>query len=308
MASDSGQGSLKDRLEAGTCRIAGVVVLYRPGEELAANIASYSGAVEVLFAVDNSGDEAAATAERLREFGNLIYIPNGRNLGVAGALNIGAELALKRGCDLLLTMDQDSRALPGMVEEMLACLLSHEPERVGIVSPFHAARPGEIPWGGVDCLELPHAMTSGNLLNLGAYREAGPFLDELFVDFVDIEYCLRLRAGGFRILRANRAVLEHRVGDLLRFGLFSKNLYVTSHAPFRKYYKTRNRFFVADRYGAIFPAFRRRDRIRFFLELLRLILFEGDKREKLAMMRRGYADYRRGRMGQYEPDTRVSGS
>ncbi len=283
-------------------RIAGVVVLFRPGEDLAANIASYLGQVDILFVVDNSDHETARTSALLRELGNVVYVANERNLGVARALNMGAQMALDRGCDFLLTMDQDSKAAQGMVEKMLACLGSFKPDSIGIVAPFHATRPGEKPDGKAECLEVPVAMTSGNLLNLQAYKIVGPFMDELFVDFVDIEYCLRLRAGGFGIIRANRAVLEHRVGNIMKFRLFSKDLYLTSHASLRKYYKTRNRFFVADRYKTVFPAFRRADRIRFGLELLRLLLFESGKMEKLSMMCRGYADYRRGRMGRYDAE------
>lgn len=282
-------------------RIAGVVVLYRPGENFTENIASYAEQVDILFAVDNSGLDTARTAKPLQQFANVIHVVNGRNFGVARALNIGAQMALEQGCDFLLTMDQDSRAAPGMVETMLACFRSCEPGSVGIVAPFHATRPGEKPGGGADFLEVPAAMTSGNLLSLPAYEAVGPFMDELFVDFVDIEYCLRLRAQGFRVIRSNRAVLEHRVGTIMKFRVFSKDLYLTSHTAVRKYYKTRNRFFVADRYRAVFPGFCRADRIRFGLELLRLLFFESDKMEKLSMMRKGYADYRRGRMGSYDP-------
>lgn len=285
-----------------TCRVAGVVVLYHPGEELRENIASYAGQVDILFAVDNSEDAAGDMAGRLREFGNVVYVANGRNLGVAAALNTGARLAMENGCEYLLTMDQDSRAAPGMVSTMLGCAGSFTRDNLGIVAPFLVTRPGESPGSAAECREMQSVMTSGNLLDLGAYETAGPFMEELFVDFVDIEYCLRLRSLGFRIVRANRARLEHRVGRLLKFRLFFRDLYLTSHSPLRKYYKTRNRFFVADRYRDAFPGFRRADRARFALELLRLLFFEDRKGEKLAMMRRGYADFRKSRLGRFEAE------
>jgi rhamnosyltransferase len=286
----------------GKPRIAGVVVLYRPGEEVAANITTYLEQVDILFAVDNSEDGSGQLALLGGELAGIVFVANGENLGVAAALNIGVRLALDEGCDFLLTMDQDSRATPGMVRTMLDCLDSFDHDEIGIVAPFLVTRPGERPVGNADCLEVETAMTSGSILDLRAYQKAGPFLEELFVDFVDIEYSLRIRAGGFRIVRANRAVLEHCVGDLMKIPMVGGDLYLTSHAPQRKYYKTRNRFYVAGRYRSLFPAFCRRDRIRFFLELIRLLLFEGDKKEKLAMMARGYSDYRNGRMGRYDPE------
>ena len=294
-----------DRADAGAMsfRVAGVVVLYHPGEDLRENIASYADQVDILFAIDNSEGDTSVTASNLRVFDNVVHVANGRNLGVAAALNSGARLALERRCDYLLTMDQDSMATPGMVRSMLEIIASGGRNRVGIVAPFLVTRPGEKPDGTIDCREMQSVMTSGNLLDLRAYEAAGPFMEELFVDFVDIEYCLRLRSSGFRVFRANRAILEHRVGTLLRFRFFPRDLYLTAHSPLRKYYKTRNRFFVADRYRDRFPRFRWADRARFALELLRLLFFEDEKVEKLAMMRKGYSDYRNGRMGRYDDET-----
>jgi rhamnosyltransferase len=143
-------------------------------------------------------------------------------------------------------------------------------------------------------------MTSGSLLDLRAYVKVGPFLDGLFIDFVDIEYCLRLRAAGFRIMRGGGAVLEHRVGEIITIPLGARGFHLTSHSPLRKYYKTRNRFYVADRYRDIFPFFRFRDMARFLLELVRLLIFEDEKVEKLRMMGKGYRDYRKGRLGKYD--------
>ena len=293
-----------DRADADgrACRLAGVVVLYHPGEDLLDNVASCAGQVDILFAIDNSEGDTSVTASNLRVFGNVVHVANGRNLGVAAALNRGALLALERRCDYLLTMDQDSRAAPGMVRAMLEIIGSAGQDRVGIVAPFLVTRPGEEPGLAEDCRDMETVMTSGNLLSLRAYEAVGPFMEELFVDFVDMEYCLRLRSRGFRVVRANRALLSHRVGRLFRVSLFGRDFFLTAHSPLRKYYKTRNRFLVADRYRDRFPRFRRADRARFALELLRLLFFEDGKMEKLAMMRKGYSDYRSGRMGRYDDE------
>jgi rhamnosyltransferase len=285
--------------------IAGVVVLYHPPEEVLENIRSYLGQVDVLFVVDNSEAARPGFTDQLTGSGKIVYIANGQNLGVAQALNIGASLALEHGCDFLLTMDQDSWATPDMVDILLDCLGSSAGKPVGIISPFHATRPDEHHAGKEDCLDILTVMTSGNLLNLEAYRIVGPFMDPLFIDFIDIEYCLRLRKNGFRVMLANRAILRHQVGNKLKFRLFSRDLYLTSHDALRKYYKTRNRFIVSARYKAEFPKFCRADRTRFILELLRLLFFERDRIKKLSMMWKGYTDYRHGRWGKFQSDNGV---
>ena len=127
-------------------------------------------------------------------------------------------------------------------------------------------------------------------------RKAGPFREDLFIDFVDNEYCLRLRRQGFKVLRANLSLLYHSVGDTCKYGPFI----ATNHPPLRRYYKTRNRFLVNRLYRRDFPGHCLFDRVRMTKEIFSILLFEREKVAKLRMMWRGYLDYRRGCFGKYE--------
>lgn len=274
-------------------KTAGVVVLYNPTEEVLSNVHSYLGQVDILFAVDNSPASSAGIYEQLVSDDRVVYLANDGNLGVARALNIGAEHAVASGCDVLLTMDQDSKAAPEMVQQMMSCL--GQQGGVGMVSPLHLAKTGVPSHAEIPCREVLAPMTSGCLLSLDSYRETGPFREDFFIDFVDIEYCLRLRRRGYKVLQAGGAHLEHTVGQRIGAGSLS----VITHSPLRKYYKTRNRFQVWKEYEADFQGFVLRDRFRFVLEFFRLILFEPEKTEKLRMMWLGWRDFRLGRFGRY---------
>jgi len=166
---------------------------------------------------------------------------------------------------------------------------------VAIFTPFHQFAgmepyPGE--WEFADAV-----MTSGNLLNLAAYEKCGPFEEKLFIDYVDWEYCLRLRQCGYTIIRINRAVLEHPLGNASRESfLFLKGM-ATHHSHTRRYYITRNRFYVWDRYKKSFPGLCKSDMRSFRKELVKILLFEKDKMKKLKMVWRGYRDYKKGRFG-----------
>jgi rhamnosyltransferase len=275
-------------------KIAAVVVIYRPSEDLLENISSYLGSVESLFLVDNTEKPDPQIAERFRRLEKVKYLANGENLGIAAGLNIGARLALQGGYQLLLTMDQDSKAEPDMVQRMLECLHPGDLGKIGMLSPFHVTKSGHAP-GREPCQEVMTPMTSGCLLNLEAFQAVGPFLDELFIDFVDNEYCLRLRSRGYRVLRANRARLQHSVGDTKKYGPFI----ATNHSPLRRYYKTRNRFLVFTRYIRVFPGHCLFDLVRLVKEIGSILLFETEKLEKLRMMWRGLLDFTRGRYGKY---------
>ena len=275
-------------------RIAGVVVLYRPDAAVTANISSYLDQVERLYVVDNSSDASfGANVETLGE--KAVYLPNFKNLGIATALNIGAKKADGEGYGLLLTLDQDSRADSQMVDNMLRCLERPDGGKVGIVAPHHDTGTGRKFSGGA-CLEVMTPMTSGCLLNLSAYREVGPFLDKLFIDFVDNEYCLRLRRFGFAVLRANQALLWHRVGETKKYGPFI----ATHHSPLRRYYKTRNRFWVFREYFKDFPGHCLFDLVRFAKEIASILIFEREKKTKLMMILKGARDFVWGRLGPFE--------
>ncbi len=279
-------------------RIAAVVVLYGPGPEVLENIRTWAGQVELVYALDNTeelGGVKGTFAQRLAVLENVVYLSQGENVGIARALNIGAELARTAGYDCLLTMDQDSRGDDGLVANLLACRGAGEGVAPGIVAPFHVTRAVRRPPPAAEYSEAMTPMTSGCLLDLAAWRDVGPFRDDFFIDFVDNEYCLRLRRSGYRVVRANRAILTHEVGEITRHG----PLIATNHSPLRRYYKTRNRFVVFREYLRTFPGHCTFDLVRLTKEIGSIVLFEKEKTAKLRMMWQGWRDYRRGRLGKF---------
>lgn len=277
---------------------AAVVVLYHPGPEVPDNIRSWAEQVGRIYAVDNTEAADSDLSLLLAGITNLSYLPQGRNLGIAAALNIGARSAAAEGYQWLLTMDQDSRADGNMVARLASCREGRDVSRIGIIAACQAGGGLEPPASG-GCREVTSVMTSGNLLNLEAFHRVGPYSEELFIDYVDHEYCLRLRQHGFLVLQDSRVLLEHRLGDYVIHDLGFKRFAVTNHTPLRRYYITRNRFLVMRRYREFSPVFHREQLAAFWRELYRLILFENSTWAKLAMVVRGYRDYLRGKTGPF---------
>lgn len=280
-----------------TPRIAGVVVLYNPDTSVLDAVQTYLSQIELLFAVDNSDTPSPEVVQALSLDPKIVYIANNGNRGIAQALNTGARHAVERGFAYLLTMDQDSYAAPDMIARMLEATAGFDAGRIGIIAPHHEVRGyrlrgDDAPWSFP--LTVP---TSGSLLNLRAFEDAGPFLEELFIDYVDVEYCLRLHSRGYLIVRVNGALLQHRLGAAAQYWIF----FPTHHAPLRKYYKTRNRLYVAWKYRREHPGFYFSDKLRCLKEIVCVTLFEHEKLEKFKMMVRGWRDYRRGTLSEHDP-------
>ena len=191
-------------------KTAGVVVLYNPDEQVRKNINSYIDSLDILYVVDNSSVDNS----KMFSGDKLVYLPNNDNLGIARALNIGAQRAIGDGYDWLLTMDQDSMFTAQDLDKLKAFLdlaekegsvcggVSADYEKIGLVSPFHRTKfnQNEV-LSGIDSPLM--VMTSGNIINLKAYSEIGGFKDWLFIDTVDFDYCLNLRNHGYEIIRVN---------------------------------------------------------------------------------------------------------
>ena len=285
----------------GKHKIAGVVVLFNSSVEVIDNIRTYLDQLDVLYAIDNSILPNDDLVRELRLLPKVQIILLGKNLGIAHAFNIGASLALAQGHDLILTMDDDSRAEPEMIGHFVRFLSSCDDQSaIGILSPNHCYD------GYTDELEIGNreiltAISSGSLVSLRCYEKVGPFLEPLFIDYVDFEYCLRLREQRYKIFRVGDAVLYHQLGKMESRKILGVKVGVTHHSPLRLYYRTRNRFFVASEYVFKFPGFVVRDVMILVNEIIKILLFETNRGEKLAMMTRGFGDFLSQREGEYRP-------
>jgi rhamnosyltransferase len=276
--------------------IAAVVVLYRPGQSALDNIESYRDQVAAVFAVDNteqSDDEFVAALEALP---GLHYLANGANLGIATALNIGSRAARDAGFAWVLTMDQDSTGTPGMVATLLHCAMADP--TIALVSPVHQQVGGNPREAEPGCRDVLTAMTSGNAVSLAALERVGWFMDELFIDEVDSELCLRLLRNGLRVVQAGAAELIHRVGSVKRHR-FPLPSYTSNHSASRRYYIARNRAFVSRMYAHDYPQYRRAVVSATIKDVIKIVLYEHGKAQKLHMMWHGWRDCRAGRLGAF---------
>ncbi|EPS4419664.1 glycosyltransferase family 2 protein [Escherichia coli] len=178
------------------------------------------------------------------------------NLGIAEAQSIGMKWAFENGADFILQMDQDSIPDPKMVEQLLTCYkkLLKQNVNVGLVGSQDFDKvTGELNKARVKkgkpltefYYEVDSTLSSGSLIPKNSWLIVGGMKDELFIDAVDHEYCWRLRAAGFKVIRNKNALLAHRLGDG-RFKILNI-LSVGLPSPFRHYYATRNIFLLLNK-------------------------------------------------------------
>jgi rhamnosyltransferase len=98
-------------------------------------------------------------------------------------------------------------------------------------------------------------ITSGMLLNLLLVEAIGWFDEQLFIDLVDYDYCIRAQQKGYFIIQFSNIHLYHEVGkEVYRSSI--KTLFLVKkkkdlHSPLRCYYMYRNMLYLEEKYKSV---------------------------------------------------------
>jgi rhamnosyltransferase len=279
-------------------KIAATVILYHPDNNLLQNIQSYAAVVEKLYIVDNTEKPEEKLIRHIREFKNTIYLHDGENKGIAARLNQVSELAITGGFDWLLTMDQDSVFHNGMLTNYLHCINNY-PEKESVSMFGVTFSEGEYESGNCNPVRVNHLITSGSMVNLQLFPITSGFNEDLFIDEVDFEYCLRSVARGFNIIQLKNIFLSHHLGETSQHRSL-KTSKITSrvlHSPRRIYYMTRNFLYVQSKYKETFPEEINLRRKILLNRIKNNILYNKQRLKVIRYALKGFTDYKKNRMG-----------
>ena len=233
--------------------ICAIFVTFFPDARFLERLNLVRSQVSMAIVVDNTD----GPTDFIAEDSTLSIVRNGKNLGLGAALNQGIARATELGYNWAITFDQDSWAQPSLVQTLIDILqVQTRPELVGIVGcNFRDENTGltlRRNKGNAFFAEVESVITSGSLLSLSVFKKAGQFREDFFIDFVDHEYCLRLRKLGYRVVMALRPMMIHALGEseTLQLGTDETNLalVLTNRSPLRRYYMTRNGLTIARMY------------------------------------------------------------
>jgi len=280
-------------------KYAATVVLFNPCDRVLDNILTYYNGVEILFIIDNSEEPNNNLILELKKLKKIFYYSFNCNKGIALALNFAASLAIKDGFEFLFTFDQDSNFDNGFFENYIASINFLDLEKIGIITPFHDMNKFNSNSNLPETTNLLTVATSGNLLNLKIFSELGGFLEKLFIDYVDNEYCLRINKNGYKIVRLNKILMNHSLGELSVKRILGNKISITNHSPIRLYYRIRNRLYVISKHYLYFPKYSFLIFRLIFSDIFKVVFFEKNKRLKLKMMFFGVMHFFQSKYGKY---------
>jgi len=235
------------------------------------------------------------------------------NTGVGSGFAAGLAYATEgKKYDWVWLLDHDS--VPGHdgLEALLQGLGLADDSSIGILAPTPVHPETRISYPGLlwrNGWHVPPAralrqsvcfvdavISSGTLIRREAVECVGLPRTDFFIDFVDFEYCLRVRNHGYRIAMVRDSHLEHAVGSPGTIKILGYSKVWASHPPWREYYYSRNYTFTIWDY---YPDWRSKLFVvrRLLRHAVAIIAFGQHKRACLYMMLLGFLDGRAGRLG-----------
>lgn len=230
-------------------RVAAGIVLYNPDiERLRLSLESVYIQVKKVFLIDNNSKNLSQIETLLKEYPECELRRNSENRGIASALNQLMEMADREDYQWVLTLDDDSICDKDMVEKLENCTGYRNAGIIcaeAIDEKMSDSRKGNCA-GKTNGLyqEVRDCITAGSLTNVEIWKKMGGFDSRMFIDFVDVEYCTRLRENGYKIIQVPGTYVHQQYGNISdSFSIFGKKYYLFNYSPVRIYYSVRNQIY-----------------------------------------------------------------
>jgi GT2 family glycosyltransferase len=268
------------------------------------------GAYEVVV-VDNGSTDGSVQAIQAH-FPRVPLIENGENLGYAGGNNVGLRYGLRQGADYALLLNNDTEVAPDFLRRLVDAAQADPQVSVAGPTICYYDQP-EIIWsagGAIDWRRGRTRMVGLNERDVGQFgneprevdfisgcamlvrrvilEQVGLLDERFFAYYEEVEWCVRVRQAGSKIVHVPQARLWHKITPKARAASSSVH-----------YYMTRNRLLFLRVTRAGWRAWLH----TLFAEYLRTLVswsvqprWRG-KREQRDAMLKAVVDFQRGRLG-----------
>lgn len=276
-----GQSSWTDQ------KIAAAIVTFNPDISLLKRvIGALHKQVVKLYVVDNCSDNKTEI-KNICTIKDVYFIPLPENKGIAAALNCAFKKADDDGMKWLLTCDQDS-VIPDDFLEKIAKQKKDliKQKNIGIICPNFVNRStGEKEYEGETLKLIDKCITSGSLTRISSWKEIQGFDEDMFIDGVDFDFCIRLKNAEYKILLLPNICIEHEIGNAREHSLFGHKFLVLNHSAFRKEYIAQNILYLNGKFNN--GQITLRTILRLCKQFVLVIFYEQDKKAKIKALWRG---------------------
>lgn len=177
------------------------------------------------------------------------------NVGIAAAQNAGVSYARKMGAGVIGFFDQDSAAdekllikLENALRQLGECVVAPAAVEKDTLLEYPVQRLNKFGYpkdvfvkGEKEPQQVDLVISSGMMTTAKVFEKVGNYDEDFFIDFVDVEWCLRCKKAGIPVFVIPDAVLLHKIGNA---NVTVGEMNIVVHSAVRTYYKVRNSFLL----------------------------------------------------------------
>ncbi|HEY5601134.1 MAG TPA: glycosyltransferase family 2 protein [Patescibacteria group bacterium] len=215
-----------------------------------------------IIVIDNNSEEDISK-EITQKFPEAVFLQSYDNFGYSGGNNLGIRKALNDQADAVLVLNPDTEVDKDLITELVKVLETDQ--KIGIVAPKIYFYPGfethkdrykkedlgKIIWyaggkfdaknvlgshTGVDeadrgqfdkISQTDFATGAALLIKRDVFEKAGFFDEKYFLYLEDLDFSLRVKKRGFKILFAPRAIVYHKNAQSTGLGSSKQDYFIT---------------------------------------------------------------------------------
>ncbi len=285
---------------------AAIVVVYKHPQGIETALRRLCSVLPQVVVVDN-GEQAHPGLAALAKTLQCGYLHGANVGGLAGAYNSALEVLRQRwpAAEQVVFLDEDSDAtsLPAFLADSGTRNALAQPGTAA-VSPAYRDRAtglrgrymwlrrfklGFNPREFAGLRDVAFLINSMSVWRLAAIKRVGAFNQNLAVDHVDTEYCLRARQCGLHLFVNGSFEFPHAIGERRKYKFFGMQVQAGGHSPQRRYMIGRNTAWLARAWVFREPAFAALCLARLAYEAVGIVLAEPQAGIKLWALLRGVA-------------------
>lgn len=273
-------------------KICAIIVTYNPDYALIDLINIIKNQVEKIIIIDNNSDELnpSITLENIYD-SNVLRLKNKENYGIGKALNQGFEIAIKFGFEWVVTFDQDTKPFNNIIDIISEVYYSYpDKANIGAIGANYIYKDLKKQYQTPNFRlyeEKDVLITSGCFVPVRVFLEVEGFREDMFIDHIDEEFCLRLKKYGKVALISSKLGMVHEAGNIKKILLLGITFSSSNHSSLRRFYMSRNHVVLIKEYFFLNPIFIIKSSVFFFIELLQMLIVDDNKKQKLVATLKG---------------------
>lgn len=261
--------------------IAGIVTFNPDIDRLRENMLRLKEQISDIVVIDNGSNNIGKIVEIAADVG-AVLIKNRSNLGIAKALDQIMGYGKANNFEWVLTLDQDSVIMPGLITKYENAANLKKNKDVAMFTCLIKDRnftDKSSEMQNKEYEEVPFCITSAAYTSVNKYYQTKGYDEFFFIDCVDFDLCYSLREKGFKICRINYKGLLHEVGHGENKIVLGKKIIVYHQNALRIYYLARNTVLMSRKHRNLMPCYVMLRKLLF--QFIRIVLFERPVFEKM---------------------------